>query len=72
MAQATRKQKLLITLIGRALNPLNFAADPTGRAPATKFKFARVLALGEAGVLEVTGSGPGMCDHEVRLPMIVS
>jgi hypothetical protein len=66
--QAKRERELLIELIGRALDHLDFEADPPGQGTGDELLFARVLALGEADALEVTGSGLGMRDYEVRLP----
>lgn len=66
-SQATRERELLIKLIGRALHHLSYAIDPPGQGAGDELLFARVLALGEAGALEVTGSGPGMRDYLVRL-----
>jgi len=59
----------VIQLIGRALNHLNFEAEPPGQGTGDELLFARVLALGKAGALEVRGAGPGMRQFEVRLPV---
>ncbi|MBP1179813.1 DUF3658 domain-containing protein [Methylobacterium sp. PvR107] len=69
---ATPDWELVVKLIGRALHHLNTEVDPPGQGTGSEFLFARVLALGEAGILEVTGSGPGMREFEVRRPAIRS
>ena len=69
---ATPDWELVVRLIGRALHHLNTEVDPPGQGTGSEFLFARVLALGEAGILEVTGSGPGMREFEVRRPAIRS
>lgn len=70
--QATPDWQLVIRLIASALDHLNFEADPPRHATGDDLLFARVLALGEAGNLEVRGAGPGMRDYEVRLPALRS
>ena len=67
---ATPGWELVVKLIARALNHLNFEVEPPGQGTGDELLFARILALGEAGGLEVRGAGPGMRDYEVRLPTI--
>ncbi|MCJ2062977.1 DUF1835 domain-containing protein [Methylobacterium sp. J-088] len=69
---ATPDWELVVKLIGRALHHLNTEVDPPGQGTGAEFLFARVLALGVAGILEVKGSGPGMREFEVRRPAIRS
>lgn len=66
--QAGQDWGLLVALIGRALGDLDHADDPPGQGCSYEFLFARVLALGEAGALDVRGTGPGMRDYAVRRP----
>ncbi|MCJ2033831.1 DUF3658 domain-containing protein [Methylobacterium sp. J-068] len=65
---ATPGWELVIKLIGRAINHLNSEVDPPGQGTGDELLFTRVLALGQAGALEVRGAGPGMRAFEVRLP----
>lgn len=65
-AQARPDWELVVKLIGRTLNHLNFEVDPPGQGTGDELLFARVLALGEAGALEIRGAGPGMRAFEVR------
>lgn len=66
--QAGPNRESLVRLIGRTLHHLSVEVDPPGQGCSHELLFARILALGEAGMLEVTGAGPGMRDYEVRLP----
>ncbi len=66
MAQAAAESEMLIKLVGRVLNHLSFEVDPPGQGCSDELLFARILVLGDAGALDVTGSGPGMRDYEVR------
>lgn len=65
---AAPERELLIKLVARALQHLEAEPDPPGRDCNYEFLFARILALGAAGKLEVTGPGPGMRDYAVRRP----
>lgn len=51
-------------LVGRAMHGLTFGRH---RGVSDTALFGRMLALAEAGALEVRGPGPGMRDYEVRL-----
>lgn len=66
-AQVAVESERLIKLVGRVLDHLSFEVDPPGQGCSDELLFARILVLGEAGVLDVTGPGPGMRDFEVRL-----
>jgi hypothetical protein len=68
IGQAGRSRELLVKLIARTLHHLSVEVDPPGQGCSHELLFARIVALGEAGTLEVTGAGPGMRDYEVRLP----
>jgi hypothetical protein len=65
---AAPDRELLIKLVARLLQHLEEALDPPARDCNYEFLFARILALGAAGKLEVTGPGPGMRDYTVRRP----
>lgn len=66
--QASGERELLIRLVARVLHRVDAGLDQPGQGCRYELLFARILALGEAGVLEVTGPGPGMRDYEVRGP----
>jgi hypothetical protein len=68
VGQATPEWQRLATLISRTLHHLDSDVDSPGQGCSYELLFARILALGEAGALEVTGPGPGMRDYDVRLP----
>ena len=55
-------------LIGETMGYLEIGLDPRGQSPSDMVLFGRMLALGEAGVLDVEGSGPEMRDYRVRRP----
>jgi hypothetical protein len=67
---ATGEWELLIKLVARVLGHLGAGAgsDQPGQGCSYELLFARILALGEGGALEVTGPGPGMRDYQVRRP----
>lgn len=65
---ATREWELLIKLVARVLGHLDAGSDQPGQGCSYELLFARILALGQAGALEVTGPGPGMRDFKVRRP----
>jgi hypothetical protein len=64
--QASGEREPLIKLVARVLNKLDSGLDQPGQGCSYELLFARILALGVAGALEVTGSGPGMRAYEVR------
>lgn len=64
---AGRDEELLVKLVARALNHLDAGLDQPGQGCSYELLFARILVLGEAGVLDVSGPGPGMRDYAVRL-----
>jgi hypothetical protein len=66
--QASEEREPLIELVARVLDKLDSGLDQPGRGCSHELLFARILALGEVGALEVTGPGPGMRDYEVRGP----
>lgn len=66
--QAAPDRELLIQLVARTLQHLEADLDPPGQDCNYEFLFARILALGRTGVLEVTGPGPGMRDYAVHRP----
>jgi hypothetical protein len=68
VAQARPDWEIAAKLIGRALHHLSYELDPPGQGVCDVVLFGRVLALGDAGDLDVRGHGPGMRDHEVRRP----
>ena len=63
---ATGEWELLIKLVARVLAHLDAGADQPGQGCSYELLFARILALGASGVLEVAGPGPGMRDYRVR------
>ncbi|MEN3237857.1 DUF3658 domain-containing protein [Methylobacterium ajmalii] len=63
---ATGEWELLIKLVARVLGHLDDGSDQPGQGCSYKLLFARILALGQAGALEVSGPGPGMRDFKVR------
>ncbi|MCJ2074049.1 DUF1835 domain-containing protein [Methylobacterium sp. J-030] len=66
--QAAPDREPLIALVARTLRHLDAALDPPGQGCSHELLFARILALGRAGKLEVTGPGPGMRAYAVRRP----
>lgn len=68
LRQAAPDRERLIQLVARTLQHLEAALDPPGQGCSHTILFARILALGRAGALEVTGPGPGMRDYAVRRP----
>ena len=66
-AQAGMEWEVAARLIGRAMQHLSFELEPPGQSPSDVVLFGRVLALGDAGLLEIVGSGPGMRNYEVRV-----
>ncbi len=60
--------EVVARLIGRSLHHLTFDVDPPGQGVSDIVLFGRVLALGDAGDLEIRGAGPGMRNLEVRRP----
>jgi hypothetical protein len=66
---ARRDRELLIGLVARVLRHLETETDQPGQGCGYELLFARILTLGETGVLDVTGRGPGMRDFEVRQPV---
>lgn len=68
MGQASGEREPLIKLVARVLNKLDSGLDQPGQGCSYELLFARILALGVAGALEVTGSGPGMRGYEVGGP----
>jgi len=65
-AQASADWEVVAKLIGRTLGHLIHNVDPPGQAVSDTVLFGRVLALGDAGVLDIRGPGPGLRDYEVR------
>lgn len=65
---ATREWELLIKLVARVIGHLDDGSDQPGQGCSYELLFARILALGKSGALEVTGPGPGMRDFKVRRP----
>lgn len=63
---ATGEWELLIKLVARVLGHLDDGLDQPGQGCSYELLFARILALGQAGALEVAGTGPGMRDFKVR------
>jgi hypothetical protein len=63
---ATGEWELLIKLVARVLAHLDDGPDQPGQGCSYELLFARILALGQSGALEVTGPGPGMRDFKVR------
>ncbi len=63
---ATGEWELLIKLVARVIGHLDDGSDQPGQGCSYELLFARILALGQSGALEVTGSGPGMRDYKVR------
>ncbi len=63
---ATGEWELLIKLVARVIGHLDDGSDQPGQGCSYELLFARILALGQSGALEVTGSGPGMRDFKVR------
>ncbi|CAM2760934.1 DUF3658 domain-containing protein [Methylobacterium mesophilicum] len=68
MGLAMREWEVVARLIGRAIHHLTFDVDPPDQGVGDVVLFGRVLALGDAGDLEVRGAGPGMRAYEVRRP----
>ena len=63
---ATGEWELLIKLVARVIGHLDDGSDQPGQGCSYELLFARILALGQSGVLEVSGPGPGMRDFKVR------
>ena len=66
--QANQDWEISARLIGRALTSMSFDMAPHGQSASDVVLFGRMLALGENGLLEIAGSGPGMRDYKVRKP----
>ena len=66
--QSAPEWEVVAKLIGRAMEYLSFGMEPPGQSPGDTVLFGRVLALADAGALDIAGAGPGMRDYEVRAP----
>lgn len=64
--QASPVGEMLIELVARLLHHLDAELGQPGQGCSYELLFARILVLGEAGALEVTGPGPGMRDFMVH------
>lgn len=64
--KASPDREMLTKLIARVLHHLDTDSAQPGQGCSYELLFARILALGQAGALEVTGAGPGMRGYEVR------
>lgn len=53
-------------LIGETMGRTQLELVPQGQSPSAIVLFGRMIALGEAGVLDVEGDGPHMRDYRVR------
>ena len=53
-------------LIGETMGRMQLELVPQGQSPSDMVLFGRMIALGEAGVLDVEGNGPHMRDYRVR------
>ncbi len=63
---ATGEWELLIKLVARVIGHLDAGSDQPGQGCSYELLFARILVLGQAGALEVTGPGPCMRNFKVR------
>ena len=70
--QATKDWEVAAKLIGRTLTSLSYDMEPPGQSPSDVVLFGRMLALGETGMLDIMGPGPGMRDYQVRRTISVS
>jgi hypothetical protein len=66
VAQAGADWEIAARLIGRVHTDLHFGEARRGEGNGADVLFGRMLALGDAGALAITGPGPGMRDHRVR------
>ncbi len=64
LGQARGKWEVAARLVGRAIG--TFWDAPSGETASHVVLFGRLLALGEAGLLEVSGPGPDLRDYQVR------
>jgi hypothetical protein len=69
VAQARQDWEIAARLIGRTITKLCFENSPPGQATSDVVLFGRMLALCEAGLLEITGPGPDLRDYHVRRPL---
>jgi hypothetical protein len=68
IAQAAPDWEVAARLVGRTLEHLSRAVDPSGAGVGDLVMFGRLRALGEAGALDIRGPGPGLRDYDVRRP----
>jgi hypothetical protein len=66
VAQAFPDWEVAARFVGRVIHRLSFEVDTPGQGVGDVVLFGRMLALGDAGDLDVRGPGPGMRDYEVR------
>ncbi|MCJ2135308.1 DUF1835 domain-containing protein [Methylobacterium sp. J-026] len=66
VGQAGPDWEIAARLIGRAM--ATFWDAPSGDGTGDAVLFGRMLALGEAGALEIAGPGPGLRAYQVRRP----
>ena len=66
--QASRQWEIAAQLIARVHDALHFGTARRGQGNGADILFARMLALGDAGALEIAGPGPDMRNHQVRKP----
>lgn len=70
ISQATPDWEVAAKVIGRTMQHLTDEVDPPGQMVSDIVLFGRLQSLGDAGGLEIKGSGPGMRDYEVRKPTV--
>ena len=63
--QAMPEWEVAARLIGRTMTSLAYDMKPPGQSPGDIVLFGRILALGESGMLDVIGPGPGVRDYKV-------